>query len=71
MAKQHPMRLKLTNHSSYQNNFTCEVTLESQRGSQLMVFFRSMNIETQSECTYDWLELDDGSSRANAYVSGN
>ena len=45
--------------------------MESQRGSQLMVFFRSMNIETQSQCTYDWLELDDGSSRANAYVSGN
>ena len=37
--------------------------------SRLMVYLSSIDIENQGQCKYDWVEVDDGSSRTTADFS--
>ena len=65
------IRLQLTRSSSYSPNLDCQLTLEANYGHRMMMFFRSLNIENQGTCDFDWVEINDGQSTSNAYITGN
>ena len=63
-------RLKLTSSPNYQSDFQCEVTLETNPGDHMFIKFLFLDLEEASDCSYDWVELDDGSSRSAQYLAG-
>ena len=63
------IRLKLTSSYNYRPNFKCQVTLKTDLGDRMMVFFKDLDME--STCSNDWVELDDGQSRSDPYIAGN
>ena len=67
----HQIRLKLTSSSAYDSNMHCEVTLKTDWSRRMMFFFKAMNIEQSDNCQDDFLEIDDGSSRSDPYITGN
>ena len=62
------LRLKLTNSYNYPPNLRCQVTIETDYDSMMMFYFR--DLRTENNCAYDWLEIDDGSSRSDPYLAG-
>lgn len=64
------IRLKLTSSSSYDPDMRCEFTVNTGSGSQLMVYFKDIDIEYSSGCQTDYLELHDGSSLSNPTIAG-
>ena len=65
------IRLQLTRNSIYPANLTCFHTFEAYYGQRMMLYFRSLNIENEGTCNYDWVELDDGTSKLSPYVNGS
>ena len=65
-----PLLLNLTRHAHYQPSMECQVTITGLEHHRLMVYFRSIDIEHEGDCAYDWVELDDGDTRADAYIAG-
>ena len=62
------IRLKLTRHDIYLPKFRCQVTLKTNPGDYIWIKFKELNIE--SICKNDWLELADGPSRSYPYIAG-
>ena len=62
--------LRLTSSLNYQSNFECKVTLEINHGDHMFIKFLSLDVEQDWDCTYDWVELDDGRSRSAHYLAG-
>ena len=54
----------------YQQNEDCQVELIANHGFQLMVFFKSLDISSQDNCTSDWLMVTDGNSTSNLTLTG-
>lgn len=63
------IRLKLTRHDIYLPKFRCQVTLKTNPGDYIWIKFKELNIE--SICKNDWLELADGPSRSYPYIAGS
>ena len=64
------IRLQLTRNSTYPPNLDCFQTFEANYGQRLMVYFRSLNIQSDDTCNYDSLEVDDGISRSSPFLNG-
>ena len=64
------IRLKLTGGSSHSLNWQCQVLLNTDFDSQMMLYFKDMNIPSSYSCQYNFLEIDDGSSRSSPYIAG-
>ena len=67
------LHLNLTKNARYQPNMKCQVTISGSIPGgfeRLMVYFNSMDIENEGTCRYDWVEIDDGYSRATSYIAG-
>ena len=62
------MRLKLTSNYNYRRNFRCQLTIKTDYDKRMMFYFRDMEIE--SPCSNDWLEIDDGRSKSDPYLAG-
>ena len=64
------IRLKLTAGTSYDANMRCQLRLTTTWDSQLMVYFKSMDISYSSGCQTDYLQLYDGSTRSFPLIPG-
>lgn len=64
------IRLKLTAGTSYGANMRCQLRLTTTWDSQLMVYFKSMDISYSSGCQTDYLQLYDGSTRSFPLIPG-
>ena len=64
------IRVKLSN-GRYRTNMDCTISVTTLSSSRLMLYFRSMDIEFESACNYDWLEIHDGDSRTDKPLTGD
>lgn len=64
------IRLQLTANSAYAPNMKCQLTLSAFSDRQMMIYFKYMDIEQSGTCDFDYLEMDDGSSRSDPYIDG-
>ncbi|WAR03060.1 TLL1-like protein, partial [Mya arenaria] len=66
------IRLRLTSSWQYDENMDCTVKITTSYSNQLMLYFRSIDIEGTGygSCKYDYLGIYDGSSTSSSYVSG-
>ena len=51
--------------SSYAHNSQCEWRISVNEGSTIEIIFNDLDMETQSECKYDYLEIFDGSDASS------
>ena len=69
VGNNHQIRLKLTSRYNYPSDFSCQVTVRTARPNsedRLMMYFK--NIDTESICSDDWVELHDGQGRSASYI---
>ena len=51
------------NHpNDYNNNMDCQTTIRFSAGERISIQFLAFDIEENSECVWDWLEIRDGDS---------
>ena len=70
-ASNDQIRLQLTSSISYAPNMKCQLNIDTYGSKQMMLFFNSLDIEQSGTYYYDFLEMDDGSSRDDTYIAGN
>lgn len=64
------IRIQLTGGYTYAPNMKCQLNLDTYGENQMMLYFKSMDIEQSGTCEYDFLEMDDGNSRDDPYIDG-
>ena len=64
------IRLKLTSRSSYEPDMNCQVTIGTAFSDQMMLYFKSLDIEKDFTCSSDYLEMHDGLSTGDPYIGG-
>lgn len=65
------IRLKLTSRSSFEPDMNCQVTIGTAFSDQMMLYFKSLDIEKDFTCSSDYLEMHDGLSMGDPYIGGS
>ena len=56
--------------NNYDDNKDCRITIRFSTGQRVYIEFLDFELEADSDCDYDWLEIRDGDS-ANSNIIGS
>ena len=54
--------------SSYENDKDCQTTIRFAAGEVVNITFETFNVETDEDCSYDYLAVFDGNSTSSAMI---
>ena len=69
VGKYDQVRVQLSPNVAYRT-LQCTLFLDTDPGSQLMVYFRSMTIPSDASCHNQYLEIHDGNTPSASYIVG-
>ena len=62
--------LKLTHSPTYRTGMRCQVTIETSPGSHIYFKFVSLDLEQNSDCSFDYVQFFDGDSKYSQNIAG-